>query len=388
MNKRRKGAIVTIASLVAGPLHAETTVEAYYRADLLSNSQGGLETGSGYLDDAGIVINSTFSAPMGDGDAITHAYILWNNGSRFSNRYTGDLQSISNIDAGEAIRIYELWYQQSISNAVDLRVGLYDLNTEFDSIDTAGLFLNGSHGIGAEYGLSGRAGPSVFPLTSLAARFNWQINSRRNLRYALLDGVPGDPDDPSKTTIELGDGDGVLHALEFNQTLPSETRIGIGAWLYSEEFDSLEDTDALGNPLRDDGNRGFYAFLDTPVLTGNDRGIDATAFLRYGVAEDEFNVVDGYFGAGVVATGLIRTRPDDQLGIAVARAQTGRPHRRSAGSETKSHETSVELGYSSQINDWLRLQPMLQYVMNPGALAEFDNALVFGLRFELKTSSR
>ncbi len=54
----------------------------------------------------------------------------------------------------------------------------------------------------------------------------------------------------------------------------------------------------------------------------------------------------------------------------------------------ESHETNIELSYSAQINDWLRVQPMIQYVMNPGANKTLDNALVFGVRFEMTASSQ
>jgi len=43
---------------------------------------------------------------------------------------------------------------------------------------------------------------------------------------------------------------------------------------------------------------------------------------------------------------------------------------------------------SAQISDWFRVQPMIQYVMNPGANKSLDNALVFGVRFEMSVSNQ
>ena len=77
-----------------------------------------------------------------------------------------------------------------------LLLGLYDLNSEFDVIETAGLFLNSSFGIGAEYGSSGRNGPSIFPATSFGARLSGQPVQSLFIRGAVLDGVPGDPPPP------------------------------------------------------------------------------------------------------------------------------------------------------------------------------------------------
>lgn len=382
---RRGARLLPVIMASALPAEADTIVEAYYKADILYNSSGGIRTGSTYLDDAGL----SFETDLGDLFNIEHATLfvslLWNNRNTFSDQYVGDLQTVSNIDAEKALRIYEFWYEQPLSESVKLRFGLYDLNSEFDAIDTGGFFNNSSHGIGPDYSQSGMNGPSIFPVTSLTARLNWQISDASNLRYAILDGVPGDPDDSSKTTIDLGDGEGVLHALEFNHVLAGGTRFGVGGWMYSADFERID-----GNG-EDDGNSGAYGFVDTPLKSADEDDFDLTAFLRLGVANDDINMLDSYLGAGVVATGLIRSRPEDQLGLAFSSARVGEPAirvARLAGAALASHETNIELTYSTQINSWLRLQPNIQYVTNPGADKGLHNALVFGVRFEMSASNQ
>lgn len=359
---------------------ADTSLRAYYTGEMLANIDGGERTGSAYLSDAGITIDSNLSGLFGAADAGFFAYLLWNNSATFSDKYVGDAQVVSNIDAGQAVRVYEFWYEQNLNDDVSLRFGLYDLNSEFDAIDTAGLFVNSSHGIGAEYAQSGRAGPSIFPVTSLAARFELTFDPQSTLRYVILDGVPGDPGDPSKTRIDLGGNDGVLHALEYNYTAGRGARFGIGGWLYSADFARIEPT---ANQPRDDGNRGLYGFIDTPVYDSG-TGASVRGFLRYGIANDELNVFESYVGAGAVATGLIASRPDDRFGLAVASARTGEPWTRAVGG-ADGHETSIELTYSIKITDWLRVQPDVQWVLNPGVDPGLKNALVLGLRFELAT---
>ncbi len=370
-----------LAAVWSQPVAADTTFEAYYIGEAIRNADGGIRSGSTYLADAGLLVSTELDGLFGDVHADLFAYFLWNNGSTFSDRYVGDLQVASNIDAEQALRVYELWYEQKLNDDVSMRFGLYDLNSEFDAIATAGLFVNSSHGIGAEYAQSGVAGPSIFPVTSLAVRFDVALTESSLLRYAVLDGVPGDPDDLSRTTIDLGGGDGVLHALEYNYQTHGRLRLGIGGWLYSADFDRIDPTPA---DLRDDGNGGVYAFVDGPVWS-SDSGVRANGFLRYGVANDDLNVFDSYLGGGIVATGLVAARPDDRLGLAFARASTGGPFRRAVG-DADSHETTIELSYSAQVTDWLRLQPDIQYVINPGADPALDDALVIGLRFELSTS--
>ncbi len=385
MNVKALIALAVAVCSGASPASAQATLKGYYVGEFWRNSRGGLETGSAYLTDAAVSVAAKLDDSKGGTNASFFAQFMWNNGARFSERFVGDLQSVSNIDAGRAARVYELWYEHPLADDATVRVGLYDLNTEFDAMETAGLFINGSHGIGAEYGLSGENGPSIFPVTSLAARFDWRWNTASTLRYALLDGVPGDRSDPSRAAVDLGGGDGVLHALEYVHRLDGGTRLGIGGWLYSAAFRRIDRAGAS----EDKGNGGIYGFAEGPVYKARGGGIEVRAFLRYGVADDAFNAVSAYLGAGAVVAGLVASRPDDRLGFAIASARTGKPFRREralAGMSTDRHDTSFEITYSARINDWLRLQPDVQYIVNPGANPALANSLVFGLRVELAVS--
>jgi porin len=347
----------------------------------MHNAAGGIREGSAYLQNLDITFEIDLERLFGIPNDVLFAYFLWNDDSTFSDRYSGDAQVVSNIDTDEAFRLYEFWYEHAFSDSLSLRLGLYDLNSEFDAIDTAGLFLNSSHGIGADYAQTGQNGPSIFPSTSLTARLAWHFTERSSLRYALLDAVPGDPDDSSATSIEFNSGEGALHAVEFNHTTAAGSRFGIGGFAYTASFDSIADVDATGAPVRRDGNNGIYGFLDMPVFDNPETGKSATAFFRYGMAEETLNPLDSYMGAGIVFNGLASSRPDDQFGIAIASARAGSEFRLATGSA--SHETTIELTYSAQVNDWLRIQPDLQIVINPGIDRVHDDAYVVGIRFEL-----
>jgi porin len=250
---------------------------------------------------------------------------------------------------------------------------MYDLNSEFDAMDAAGVFLNSSQGIGAEYAQSGRNGPSIFPVTSLAGRLQLRFGKTALLRYALLDGVPGDPDDPIDSGIELGGEDGLLHALEYEVSLSERLRFTLGGWLYSAEFERV---DGAGPP--EDGNGGVYSSLEWKIAGHGGDGAAIDAYFRYGVANEDLNPARSYFGAGIVATGLSARRPEDKLGLAVASVHFGKPYRATAGFET--HETVIELTYRAPLNDWITIQPDVQYVRNPGGDPLIEDSLVVGLR--------
>lgn len=347
-----------------------------YTQDVFHNADGGLRTGTAWMNN----VDLTYRRAFDDGARGTlFAYVLHNNGNSFSNEYAGDTQVVSNIDAPRATRVYELWYDYPVNDHVSLLFGKFDLNSEFDVIDSAGLFLHSSHGIGAAFGLSGRNGPSIFPVTSLAARIHWRIDDARSLRYAMFDAVAGDPADPSATTINLGQG--VLHALEYNQQLSGRLRLGLGAWRYSSSFARVDGT---GNG---DDNDGAYVFADARLW--QDRGGPSLdGFVRFGVADERFNRVERYTGAGIVLSSFSRRRPEDRIGLAVAHARTSSRFRAASPTPRDRAETAIELTWHAPITPWLQIQPDIQYIIDPSFEPMRDDALVFGLRFVVSVDRR
>ena len=93
-----------------------------------------------------------------------------------------------------------------------------------------------------------------------------------------------------------------------------------------------------------------------------------------------------YIGAGLVASGLLPDRPDDELGIAMAMARNGSGYitaQQQAELPVSPAETAIELSYLAQITPWLAAQPDIQYVISPDTDPRRRNATVAQLRFEL-----
>lgn len=72
--------------------------------------------------------------------------------------------------------------------------GLIDLNSRFDSVDPASLFINSSYGIGPDLSRSGRGGPSIYPVSAPGATLTIAPSKRWTIRLGAFDGVPGDLD--------------------------------------------------------------------------------------------------------------------------------------------------------------------------------------------------
>src|SRR5262245_1206686 len=145
-------------------------LEATYTGEILRQVSGGLATGERYLDNLDLTLAAN-GAALGLEGLQFFGYVLYNNGHVFCEELNGSAQCISNIEATRALRLYELWTEWQLGAAgQSVRFGLYDLNSEFDSIDTASLFITPSQGIGPDLSQTGEHGPSIFPETSFGVR--------------------------------------------------------------------------------------------------------------------------------------------------------------------------------------------------------------------------
>lgn len=105
------------------------------------------------------------------------------------------------------------------------------------------------------------------------------------------------------------------------------------------------------------------------------------AFLQFGSNKKNVNEVNVYVGGGLNYHGLIPGRNQDEIGLAFAQARINDDLVDAGG--RKDHETSIEFTYRAQITEHIIIQPGLQYVIDPGAVSNVDDAFVVGMRFEM-----
>lgn len=385
------------------------TLEAVYTGEFISNLAGGLERKSTYLDNVDLVLSlnldKLFSWKGGD----FFIYGLGNHGGKPS-EFVGDAQTISNIEAFSTWKIYEAWLQQNLfNNRLSVLVGLYDLNSEFQTLHSSSLFINSSHGIGPAFSQSGVNGPSIFPNAALGIRVKWNVGKGYYIQSVLLDGIPGDPSNPSGTRITFLPGAGVLSTTEIQYLFADPAggsdntdrdnmnrlgrleepeykgKIGIGYWFYTARFPVIPAGSARG--ISSTANRGFYFIGEYKIFSeGNDSEQGLTLFARIGAANSDINRFSSYTGGGIYYRGLIPGRDEDEFGLAVAGAHNGGPYKKfvqSMGERVNNAEWNIEMTYSLSPEPWLTLQPDVQYVINPGTNPSIKNALDFGINFSV-----
>ena len=361
------------AGLVAQPALAEETwlqPGILYVADVSAVPFGGIDRGLNYMG----LLEASLDADAGafglEGTEL-HASLQYVHGRSLSEALVGDAQVVSNIDAVDAVRLFEAWAKVPVARKGFVKAGLVDLNGDFDVQNVGALFLNSSHGIGPDFSQSGLNGPSIFPTTAAAVVGGWQEDAW-SIRLGLFDAVSGDPDRPRRTIVRLPGESGLLMVGEVDFRIAENAKLQVGAWGYTSRFETI---DPAGPPERS-GNSGAYAMVEGRVGSFGGEAVDA--WLRIGIAEDEINPIGTYVGGGVAVGD-----EDSRWGLAVAHARLGDPAFRNAAMAPERAETAVELTYSRQMTDRVRLQPDIQYVINPGWDASLDDALVLGVRMEV-----
>jgi len=359
-------------------------LDVSYIHDAWRNTHGGLTVGDRNLDYAEVAFQADGGALWNLPQLKFFASANYTNGQSVSGDLTGDAQTVSNIEAVKAVRMAELWAEWNMSPRSSFRTGLYNLNGEFDCIDSGALFLNSSHGIGIDLSQSGLNGPSIFPVTAFAGRLRVTIDSAWSLFMAATEGVPGDPNRPKRTVMHFEDQEGALLIAEANRVGTRLRKFGIGTWRYTSELERIDSTDS-GARSR---SAGAYALADMKLYSpdaSSDRGL--TAFIRYGVANESVNRFGNYTGTGLTYTGVLAD--DDQVGFAVARAKNSDVYRHAqalGGLATDAAETNLELTWRFGVSEWLTLQPDLQYIRHPETDPSVNDAFAVGVRFEIEHS--
>ena len=377
-----------------------------YDGAAFANLRGGARSGGTYTSNLNLQLNVDAAALFGLRDTIAYVDVLWLQGG-LPSKFIGDAQGVSSISAPNAVKLYEAWFQRNfLGNQVSVLAGLYDLNSEFYRLQSAGLFLNSSFGIGPEFSQSGVEGPSIFPDTSVGMRVAFKPAEGVIVRTAVLDGVPVDRPNGSRGVFERGDGALIVGEIAFldrpqvsmrpasgrlrigRQAMLGEydAKVALGGWYYTATFDDLSETQPNGKPVQHRGSSGFYLLSDQLLYRNSDEPQrKLTGFVQAGYGDYRVDRFGAYLGTGLTAVGVFEARAADELGLSLAYARNG-SHYISAqlaqAAPVTNAEKTIELTYLIQVNSWLALQPDLQFVITPNTTTAIPNSWAFQLRIE------
>lgn len=324
---------------------------------------------------------------------------LWIHGNAIEESLQDDLLISSDLAGFNTFRMLDLWFQQNLlDEKISLRLGQFTADSEFVRSACSGLFLNRSLGWPAllAANLPG-GGPSV-PLATLGFRlavhptdwltlqsaiFQGNVYDQKTNPYGFLWNLNGDvgfflinevqvrwnsAPDSAGLPGQIKAGFWTQTGQSANPLAGSTQSANFGGYLV---FDHMLYRETLFTESKSEGK----ALSPVPSEQG------LAGFGRIGFAPPERGIVDFYFDAGLVYTGLIPTRDRDRLGLAFAYGQLS-----SGASEVPTFRDSygdgcqmvLEATYQAQITPWMTVQPNVQFIISPGSQLSHDNTVVLG----------
>jgi porin len=408
-----------------------------YTAEVWGNTAGGLKRGAVYtgLLDFGATLD--LEKLVGWKGASASTTWLWLSGRDASEDLVGNFLTISNIAGFNTLRMLELWFQQDLFQRGDdgaaglsIRVGQLTADSEFVISDYGALFTNGTFGWPAFLYLNIPEGGPGYPMGTLGVRVAVNPWEWLTLQSAVFQGnVFAQDVNRHGFRWNLNSDQGYFWINEvqarWNQGddakwLPGQAKFG--AWFHTADFADpffdedgipLADEDSSGNPRTHHWNYGFYWILDQmiyrepgkvePPAAGFSKDGKSVASSKTSIKEESSNQGLGWFGriafepqnrnfvgfyfeSGLVYTGLIPTRDEDEVGVGFAYARLTNGARRTLeleGSRGVGAEMVLEFTYKAVLMPWLYIQPDAQFVINPGGTQDLGNALVLGGRLSV-----
>lgn len=343
--------------------------------DSFSTITGGNDTGTSLF----ALLDMGLEVPLIAGvTAHVNAFFL---GGENPSINAGDFNALDNNAGEDGVRLFRAYLaKEFIEQSVLLHIGKLAVDDEFMLSDYAALFINSGFGILPT--VSGNAAIPNFPLSGLGLFSRYSMGDSAYFQVGVYDGNTG-----SETSNQRG----LNNALSGDDGLAIFTEIArhtyfaelagvwkLGGYCHSGEFEDFT------NGTMTDSNYSLYVSVDQ-ALSQDGEQTQIGVFYRAGYSPtNDRNVVSFYNDLGIVISGFLWQRPQDQLGLAFSYTHFSddfTDNQRLSGSFHTDHETVLELTYKINVFDGLTLVPDMQYILSP---ATGDNdVLVMGARLEL-----
>lgn len=290
--------------------------------------------------------------------------------------------------AGNAWRIFELWYGQNLSKNVELRLGKIYPWVKIASHQTSGIFQNIAFDYPGVYGSTEYTGNFLpYPVAPLGAQLIYTPNTHHQIILYAGDGK----DDPSggynytlgETSLNANDGVEFIaeyayldHSFD-SQKLPGYYKIGLQG--NTGRFYNFSSS-TMSN-----GSYGGYVTLEKMLYAEPHAAIPRSqgllGFLKANVTPSPTNIVGFNFSAGLTYAGLITGRDRDMAGIGVAYSSfnpdaanyySSPANAWKLGVVPSNSETVLEAVYLAQLTPWLMLIGSYQYIFTPSKFGASD----------------
>ncbi|HWV98740.1 MAG TPA: carbohydrate porin [Candidatus Acidoferrum sp.] len=419
--------------------HHGVDFEFFYGGSFPDNLAGGARRGGLYEGALLMMLDLDSEKLVGYEGGSVHVSSLWLSGEKpFSTHndgtpaFVGDLNKVNLLDFPNALRLWELWYQQKfLAGKLAFKFGELSIDRDFIVPD---LYTSlGSVTLINQTFFYPTLAFDVYDIPGLPARHHGLASTPNAAPGALLryNPVPqayvqaavygGDPDQTySGTRFNLSESEAALAYFEIGYHFNSQTNqpglegsYKLGGYYHTGSFVDIYDgvTAAFlsgaglpAPPVPDHkGNYGIYFLAEQQLFRETDKSDPAKqgllGFFRVGAAPADRNLAQLGIDGGLVYKGLIPNRDWDTIAFGASYLQMSddiRHAQRDANAtalafgapppfpQLADYETVLEVSYKAQLTAWWTLQPSLQRVFHPGGSAAIPDATVFILQTTLR----
>lgn len=370
-----------------------------YVIDALANVAGGDRQNFGQNSSLGMDLNVDFEKLAGLKGTQFHVSMVYREGHNLA-ADIGNRFPPSSIFGSQQLRLYNLYVEQAIlDDKISLKFGRLGTGDDFAQSPLYWTFLTNSID-GCPINLPINFFFTVYPTSTWGARLKIHPTSA----FMWKGGIYHQDSRVGRNSAHGADftwrDKGLLYIQEFSflpnqykdaKGMPGNYKLGL---FYSTGDFNDKYLDKNGNsytltsssPRVHDKNYGLYFHADQQVYreseTKKSQGL--TPMVAMVFQPSSVNEIPFFMDAGLMYTGLVPNRDKDVTGIAFAWGVWSnqlRKYQGDAGSYRQKYEIVFEATYKIAVNQWLYVQPDIQYIVNPsGGKKDLPDALVIGAR--------
>ena len=386
-----------------------------YTSETGSNLHGGYNHDKAvrYSDQWALGAHLDLQKILGWHDAEFQLTVSNRNGDNISNDRVGDprtgtLSSSQEVwGRGSVTRLTQMWYQQKfLDQALSIKLGRFNQGEDFGTFpcDFQNLALCGSQ-------VGNWDGGIVYnwPISQWAMRVKYQLTPEFFAQIGVFEQNPSNLENDNGFKLSGSGTQGAVLPVELVWSpkvagLPGEYRAG---YYYStaDSQDVYKNSNGQSAAATDGAYRsasskhGMWLNLRqqvTAVDGDSSRGL--SLFVNGTLHDKKTNRVDNYVALGGFYKGPFDARPQDDIGLAIARIHVNPAYRKNTDAQNRAAavydysdpafmplqdtEYNAELYYGVHVTHWLTVRPNLQFIRHPGGVDKVDDALVSGLKIQ------
>lgn len=217
------------------------------------------------------------------------------------------------------------------------------------------------------------------PIAQWGGRLKYQISPEVAAQIGVYEYNPQNALERHGWNLDTDNTDGVTIPLEmiwqpdtFLKGLSGTYRIGA---MYNSANEPKNQKD-IRTGEAEDHTYGFWFNLDQQLTSTGSGKQGLHSFANFTFHNRSTNKVDNSQQIGLKYYGLFNNLPNDNLGFGMNRIHVNDRFREGKPQYNADAEYNIELNYSYNPTKWLMLRPSLQYIVNPGATKQIDDALL------------